>query len=117
MGFYQALNTADNCLIAIRAGGRGNVTKSHVLWRYRKALPNTSSPLLYQGVIYLVRDGVMTSLNPDNGQIFKQGRLTGALCPLLVFARRRRWKTLHRERRWKSCRDAGRAGLRYSRHQ
>ncbi len=78
-GFYQALNTADNCLIAIRGGGRGDVTKSHVLWRYRKALPNTSSPLLYQGVIYLVRDGIFTSLNPDNGEIFKQGRLTGAL--------------------------------------
>ena len=42
-------------------------TGSHVLWRYRKALPNTSSPLLYQGVIYLVRDGVFTSLNPENG--------------------------------------------------
>jgi outer membrane protein assembly factor BamB len=77
--FYQARNTADNCLIAIRGGGRGDVTKSHVLWRYRKALPNTASPLFYQGVIYLVRDGIFTSLNPENGEIYKQGRLAGAL--------------------------------------
>jgi outer membrane protein assembly factor BamB len=77
--FYQLLNTADNCLIAVRGGGRGDVAKSHVLWRYRKALPNTSSPLLYQGVIYLVRDGILTSLNPETGEIYKQGRLAGAL--------------------------------------
>lgn len=77
--FYQVRNAAENCLIAIRAGGRGDVTHSHVLWKYRKALPNTSSPLLYQGVIYLVRDGIVTSLNPENGEVYKQARLTGAL--------------------------------------
>ena len=77
--FYEARGAAENCLVAIRPGGRGDVTKSHVLWRYRKALPNTSSPLLYRGVIYLVRDGIFTSLNPENGAVFKQARLTGAL--------------------------------------
>jgi outer membrane protein assembly factor BamB len=76
---YRARTASENCLVAIRAGGRGDVTASHVLWRYRKALPNTSSPLLYQGVIYLVRDGVFTSLNPDNGEVYKQARLSGAL--------------------------------------
>jgi len=78
-GFYQVRNAAENCLVAIRAGGRGDVTHSHVLWRYRKALPNTSSPLLYQGVIYMVRDGIFTSLNPENGTMYKQARLAGAL--------------------------------------
>src|SRR5262249_55062334 len=77
--FNQALATADNCLIAVRGGGRGDVSKSHALWRSGNALPNTASPLLYRGVIYLLRDGVFTSLNPDNGEIFKQGRLAGAL--------------------------------------
>lgn len=77
--FYQARDAAENCLVAIRGGGRGDVTKSHVLWRYRKALPNTSSPLFYEGVIYFVRDGIFTSLNPENGTVFKQARLTGAL--------------------------------------
>jgi outer membrane protein assembly factor BamB len=77
--FYQARNASENCLVAIRGGGRGDVTKSRVLWRYRKAIPNTSSPLLYQGVIYIVRDGICTSLNPENGEVYKQARLTGAL--------------------------------------
>lgn len=77
--FFQTRNAAENCLVAIRAGGRGDVTKSRVLWRYRKALPNTPSPLLYQGVLYLIRDGIFTSLNPETGEPVKQGRLTGAL--------------------------------------
>ncbi|HKW98821.1 MAG TPA: PQQ-binding-like beta-propeller repeat protein [Bryobacteraceae bacterium] len=77
--FYQARHVSQNCLVAIRGGGRGDVTNSHVLWRYRKAIPNTSSPLLYEGVIYLIRDGIFTSLNPDNGTVFKQARLSGAL--------------------------------------
>jgi len=46
----------------------------------QKYLPNVPSPLLYQGVIYLVKDGgIVTSLNPKTGHILKQGRLTGAL--------------------------------------
>jgi outer membrane protein assembly factor BamB len=77
--FYQTRDAAENCLVAIRAGGRGDVTKSRVLWRYRKALPNTSSPLLYQGVLYLIRDGIFTSLNPETGEVYKQARLSGAL--------------------------------------
>jgi outer membrane protein assembly factor BamB len=77
--FYQVRSNAENCLVAIRAGGRGDVTKSRVLWRYRKALPNTASPLLYQGTLYLIRDGIFTSLNPENGEVQKIGRLTGAL--------------------------------------
>jgi len=77
--FYQIRSAAENGLVAIQGGGRGDITKTHVLWRYRKALPNTSSPLLYQGVIYMVRDGIMTSLNPETGEAYKQARLTGAL--------------------------------------
>jgi outer membrane protein assembly factor BamB len=76
--FYQARSESENCLAAVRGGGRGDITNSHVLWRYRKALPNTSSPLLYQGVIYLIRDGIFTSLNPENGEVFRQARLVGA---------------------------------------
>ena len=72
--FYQARTASENCLVAIR----GDVTQSHVLWRYRKAIPNTPSPLCYDGVIYLIRDGIFTSVNPENGAAFKQARLTGA---------------------------------------
>ncbi len=46
----------------------------------QKFLPNCPSPLLYQGVMYLIKDGgILTSVNPKTGEILKQGRLTGAL--------------------------------------
>ncbi len=50
-----------------------------MLWRYRKALPNTASPLLYEGVLYLLRDGIFTSLNPETGEVYRLARLPGAL--------------------------------------
>jgi len=78
--FYRARKASQNIFVAIRAGGRGDVTDKRVLWRYRKSLPNVPSPLLYQGVLYLVRDGgIMSSLDPRTGEPFKVERLRGAL--------------------------------------
>jgi outer membrane protein assembly factor BamB len=78
--FYRSRKASQNAFVAIHAGGRGDVTEKRVLWRYRKSLPNVPSPLLYQGVLYLVRDGgVMTSLDPRNGEPLKVDRLRGAL--------------------------------------
>ena len=78
--FYRAMKTTQNSILAVRAGGRGDVTNTRVLWRYRKALPNVPSALLYRNVLYLVKDGgVVTTLNPKTGQVFKQARLSGAL--------------------------------------
>jgi len=37
------------------------------------------SPLLYQDVLYLVKEGgILTALDPATGKVLKQGRLTGA---------------------------------------
>ena len=77
---YRARRASRNRLIALRHGGRGDLTNSNVLWSMQKFLPNCPTPLLYQGVLYLVKDGgIMTALNPKNGEVLKQGRLTGAI--------------------------------------
>ncbi|MBI3210564.1 MAG: PQQ-binding-like beta-propeller repeat protein [Candidatus Solibacter usitatus] len=78
--FYRARRAARNSLLAVRMGGRGDVTASHLLWRFDKSLPDVAQPLLYNGVLFLVRTGgIFTTVNPKSGEIFKQGRLTGAL--------------------------------------
>lgn len=78
--FYRARKSARNTLLAIRHGGRGDLTSSAVQWRMQKFLPNVPSPLVYQGVLYLVKDGgILSSIDPKTGEILKQGRLTGAL--------------------------------------
>jgi outer membrane protein assembly factor BamB len=78
--FFRARRSARNGLLAVKLGGRGDVTASHVLWRHEKSLPDVPSPLLYEGVLYLVRTGgIATSLNPQTGEVLKQARLRGAL--------------------------------------
>jgi outer membrane protein assembly factor BamB len=78
---YRARRASRNALLAVRAGGRGDLTGgANIVWRIQKNLPNVPSPLLYRGVMYLVKDGgIFTSLDPKTGRVLKQGRLPGAL--------------------------------------
>lgn len=62
---------AENVLIAVKPGGRGDISETHVAWKYRRALPYVPSPLFYQGRIYFVKDGgLMSSLDPKTGEPF-----------------------------------------------
>ena len=77
---YRARRVSENACMAIRLGGRGNITNSHMLWRHRKSLPDVASPILYRDVLYLVRNGgIVTALEPASGKVLKQGRLRQAL--------------------------------------
>lgn len=78
----RARRASRNALLAVRPGAaRGDLTTSKAIqWRMQKFLPNVPSPLLYDGVMYLVKDGgILSTVNPATGEIHKQGRLTGAL--------------------------------------
>ena len=78
--FYRARRAARNTLLAIRHGGRGDLTSTAVVWRMQKFLPNVPSPLVHGGVVYLVKDGgIFSSVDAKTGEILKQGRLAGAL--------------------------------------
>ena len=56
------------------------MSKSHLLWRHQKSLPDVASPILYHGLLYLVRNGgIVTALDPASGRVLKQGRLRGAI--------------------------------------
>ena len=79
--FQVAKRTSASALIAIEPGGRrGDLTGSPaVLWRLEKYLPNVPSPLLYGGLLYLVKDGgILTVLDAETGEVVKQGRLPEA---------------------------------------
>jgi outer membrane protein assembly factor BamB len=66
--------------LAVKLGGSGDVTNTHVLWRFEKSLPDVPSPLVYKDVVFLVRSGgIATTLDAQTGKVFKQARLTGAL--------------------------------------
>ncbi|MFN7923744.1 MAG: PQQ-binding-like beta-propeller repeat protein [Bryobacteraceae bacterium] len=76
---YQAKRQVVNGVNAFKLGGKGDMTGKSEVWKYEKSLPNVPSPLLYQGVVYLCKDGgILTALDAKTGKVLKQGRITGA---------------------------------------
>ena len=78
--YYKAAMDSENGMLAIRLGGSGDMTDKSTKWTYRRAVPQLPSPLVYQNVLYMVNDGgIVTTLNPETGEVIKQGRLKGAI--------------------------------------
>ncbi len=78
--FFRTRRASRNGLLAIKLGGSGDVTNTHVLWRYAKSLPDVPAPLVYKGVVFLFKSGgIATSLDAQTGKVLKQARLLGAL--------------------------------------
>jgi outer membrane protein assembly factor BamB len=63
---------------AIRAGGRGDIARSHVVWHVPTGAPYISSLVQYQGLIYMAGDvGVITCVDAVTGQRVWRERLGG----------------------------------------
>jgi outer membrane protein assembly factor BamB len=73
-------SVSEHGLVAVRAGGAGDRTKENLIWRYKKAYSDITSPLIYGGVLFTVKDGgIVTSLNPASGEVLKTGRVKEAI--------------------------------------
>lgn len=71
----------------VRVDGRGDVTESHVVWQFRGAVPDTPSPIIVAGRVFLVSDsGVGTVLNAATGKRLSQFRLGGNYSASPLFA-------------------------------
>ncbi|HEY0726452.1 MAG TPA: PQQ-binding-like beta-propeller repeat protein, partial [Pyrinomonadaceae bacterium] len=78
--FVRNSTTGGHGLTAIRLTGQGDLTSSNVVWRVTKSYPSIPAPLLYRGVMYLMKEGgIVSSLDPVSGQVLKQGRTPQAL--------------------------------------
>lgn len=65
-------------LLAIRLGGQGDVTASHIAWKHTKDVPRKPSPLLVGNELYLVSDsGAVTCLDAKSGAVIWRQRLSG----------------------------------------
>ncbi|HET7220627.1 MAG TPA: PQQ-binding-like beta-propeller repeat protein [Vicinamibacterales bacterium] len=65
-------------LLAIKPDGRGDVTSSHVVWRVSRGVPQKPSVLLVNDLIFMVNDtGIVSSVDPRNGEIVWRGRIDG----------------------------------------
>ena len=65
-----------NGALAIRAGGRGDVTTTHVVWKLNKG-SNVPSPILHDGHLYFAHEnlGVVYCVNAKTGAVVFEERL------------------------------------------
>jgi outer membrane protein assembly factor BamB len=59
--YAPVVTRAENALFAVRPGGKGDITASHVAWKKTRGLPYVPSPLFFEGRIYTVKSGGMAS--------------------------------------------------------
>ena len=72
----RVFETARNVIVAIKPGGLGDITSTHVLWEQSKLLPYCPSPLYYNDHLFMVKNGgIMSCLDARTGKPAKQGRL------------------------------------------
>lgn len=77
-------------LMAVKLGGQGDVTESHVVWRNKRAAPSTPTPLLIGDELYFVSDkGIASCVNAKTGEQHWMERLGGnfSASPLFVNGR------------------------------
>src|SRR6185312_10871043 len=81
--FVRDSTVGGHGVTAVRLGGqagKGDLTATNVVWRVQKSYPNIPAPLIYKGVMYLMKEGgIVSSLNPASGEVLKQGRTPAAL--------------------------------------
>lgn len=67
-----------NSLVAIRPGGKGDVTGSHVVWKNTRNVPFCASPLYLGGLVYTVKDGgILACIDARDGKELRRERLPG----------------------------------------
>ena len=63
--------------IAVKRGGKGNVTGSHVIWKAADATSSFGSPLVYRNWVYYVsKAGILSCVDRSNGKTLWDRRLS-----------------------------------------
>ncbi|MDX1947257.1 MAG: PQQ-binding-like beta-propeller repeat protein [Pirellulaceae bacterium] len=76
--FRKLFELSQNVVLAIKPGGSGDVTDTHVAWKYSKFTPFCASPLAYRGRVFTIKDGgILSSLDATTGEPGKSGRVPG----------------------------------------
>jgi outer membrane protein assembly factor BamB len=74
-------------LLAVRLGGQGDVTDSHVAWRIKRGAPSTPTPLLVGDELYFVSDdGIASCVDVHTGARHWMERIEGGYSASPVLA-------------------------------
>jgi outer membrane protein assembly factor BamB len=74
--YARVFELARNSVMVLRLTGDGLPPK--LLWQYEKNIPYVPSPLVYRGVLYLIKEGgILTSFDLNDGRVLKMARARG----------------------------------------
>ncbi len=63
-------------LVSLDLSGSGDVSRTHVRWSHGKSIPTIPSALVYDDLIYVIKDGgIVSTFEADTGKLVKQARL------------------------------------------
>jgi len=69
----------DKKSLAVRLGGRGDVTDTHVAWRSERGMPYVPSPILVGNYLHVITDlGVYSCIDPVSGEVLHKARAGGS---------------------------------------
>jgi outer membrane protein assembly factor BamB len=75
---YMSRGYRSGPYMAVRPGGRGDVSGTHVEWQVATGAPYVSSLVKYEGRVYMANDvGVLTAIDAKTGQRVWQERTPG----------------------------------------
>jgi outer membrane protein assembly factor BamB len=76
-GILKFMSEGRNSAFAVKAGGNGDVTTTHVLWKKTKGLPYVPSALMYRDQYIMVKDGgLITAYDAKTGrEVYVQERV------------------------------------------
>jgi outer membrane protein assembly factor BamB len=75
---YMSRGYRSGPYMAVRPGGRGDVSSSHVAWQIPTGAPYVSSLVQYQGRVYMANDvGVLSAIDARTGERLWQERTPG----------------------------------------
>jgi outer membrane protein assembly factor BamB len=89
-GFVYFVNNfpkPELCAVRLDGVAAGDVTESHVVWKFKKQVPSSPSPLLIDDLVYMVSDkGILTCLEARSGEEVYTERLGGNFSSSPLFA-------------------------------
>src|SRR6185295_15947682 len=74
---YVSMGQPKSELWAIKPGGSGDVTGTHVAWKVKKNVPTRTSPVLTDDLLFMVDDGGIAScVDAKTGDVLWAERIT-----------------------------------------
>jgi outer membrane protein assembly factor BamB len=84
---YIAMGFDAAQILALRPNGEGDVSSSHVAWRFGKGAPSKPSMLLVDDLLYTVNDaGITGAIDAKTGELVWRGRVDGTYSASPLYA-------------------------------